>query len=100
MRMAWYSSRVANKGESTPTSVWMANSAASQGFLVVMHTTPVSLLLRLQQRTDQAAWGQFVRLYTPLFFHWAHRLGFEKDEAADLVQEVLMILVRQMPKFQ
>jgi RNA polymerase sigma-70 factor (ECF subfamily) len=65
-----------------------------------MHTTPVSLLERLRQPGAQEAWARFVRLYTPLLFYWAVRLGLQQSDAADLVQDVLMVLVRKLPEFQ
>jgi RNA polymerase sigma-70 factor (ECF subfamily) len=65
-----------------------------------MNTTSLSLLQRLQQPGDQAAWERFVKLYTPLLCHWARKLGLEGPDVADLVQEVCTILVRQMPTFR
>ena len=50
-----------------------------------MHTTPVSLLQRLRDSADQAAWGRFVRLYTPLLYSWARHVGLQEPDAADLV---------------
>jgi RNA polymerase sigma-70 factor (ECF subfamily) len=41
-----------------------------------------------------------VRLYTPLLFHWSRRLGLQDQDAADLVQDVLIVLVRKLPDFQ
>lgn len=64
-----------------------------------MHTTSVSLLERLRRTEDTAAWPRFVRLYTPLLFHWARRAGLPQEDAADLVQEVLLLLVRKLPTF-
>ena len=65
-----------------------------------MHTTSVSLLERLRQQSDAAAWERLVRLYTPLLMYWARRLGLQDQDAADLVQDVLIVLVRKMPEFQ
>ena len=64
-----------------------------------MDTTSVSLLERLRQPADQQAWERFVRLYTPLLYHWARRLGLSSEDAADLVQDVLARLVAQLPQF-
>jgi RNA polymerase sigma-70 factor (ECF subfamily) len=64
-----------------------------------MSTTPISLLERLRQPMDQAAWNRFVELYTPLLFYWARRLGLDADAAADLVQDVFVVLVRKLPEF-
>jgi RNA polymerase sigma-70 factor (ECF subfamily) len=64
-----------------------------------MHTTSVSLLERLRRPDDQAAWGRFVDLYAPLMFFWARRLGLQQQDAADLVQDVFLVLVRKLPEF-
>jgi RNA polymerase sigma-70 factor (ECF subfamily) len=63
-----------------------------------MHTTPASLLERLRQPDQQAAWNRFVALYTPLLYHWARRVGLSSSQAGDLVQEVLLLLVRKLPE--
>jgi RNA polymerase sigma-70 factor (ECF subfamily) len=67
----------------------------------LVNPTPVSLLERLRQPPAQAqeAWARFVRLYTPLLFAWAHRLGLQGADAADLVQDVAVLLVRKLPDF-
>jgi RNA polymerase sigma-70 factor (ECF subfamily) len=65
-----------------------------------MHTTPLSLLERLHSVADQAAWERFVQLYPPLLYYWAWRLGLHSQDAADLVQDVLTILVRKLPEFE
>jgi RNA polymerase sigma-70 factor (ECF subfamily) len=64
-----------------------------------MHTTPVSLLERLHEPADPAAWARFVDLYTPLLFHWARRTGMQEPDAADLIQDVFQILMRKLPEF-
>ena len=64
-----------------------------------MLTTPPSLLQRLHESPEQAAWEQFVEMYTPLFFSWTSRLRLNDNEAADLVQDVFAVLVEQLPNF-
>jgi RNA polymerase sigma-70 factor (ECF subfamily) len=65
-----------------------------------MNDTSASLLQRLRQPEDEAAWRQFVRLYAPLLYHWAwQRMGLQSQDAADLVQDVFVILVRKLPEF-
>jgi RNA polymerase sigma-70 factor, ECF subfamily len=59
----------------------------------------LTLLERLRQPGDDAAWGRFVELYTPLLFAWARRCGASEHDAADLVQEVFVILVQTLPSF-
>ncbi len=65
-----------------------------------MDTTSVSLLERLRQPAQQDAWARFVELYTPLIYYWARRVGLASEEAADLVQDVLTVLVQKLPEFQ
>src|SRR5258708_3966903 len=64
-----------------------------------MHTTSASLLERLRQPDAADAWRRFVRLYTPLLYYWARGLGLPTHDAADLVQEVLVVLVHKLPEF-
>ena len=65
-----------------------------------MDSTPVSLLERLRRPAEQAAWERFVRLYTPLLCQWARRLGLRGADAADLVQDVFVVLVQKLPEFR
>ena len=68
-----------------------------------MHTTPGSLLQRLQRPDDQEdrgrAWERFVQLYTPFIYSWARRMRVPRQEAIDLVQDVLTLLVEKLPDF-
>jgi RNA polymerase sigma-70 factor (ECF subfamily) len=65
-----------------------------------MNSTSSSLLEQLRQPDATEAWDRFVQLYTPLLYHWARGAGLRREDAADLVQEVLVLLVRKMPEFQ
>jgi RNA polymerase sigma-70 factor, ECF subfamily len=64
-----------------------------------MDTTSASLLQRLRQQPAAGTWERFVSLYTPLLLHWARRLGLQDQDAADLVQDVFVVLVRKLPEF-
>jgi RNA polymerase sigma-70 factor, ECF subfamily len=64
-----------------------------------MNTTPVSLLERLRQPADSAAWERFVDLYTPLLLRWARNAGLQESDAADLIQDVFQIALRKLPEF-
>lgn len=75
-----------------------STSATAQARLMI--ETSLSLLERLRCPTDQHAWQRFVELYTPLLFSWARRIGLQTHDAADLVQEVLTLLVKKLPEFQ
>jgi RNA polymerase sigma-70 factor (ECF subfamily) len=66
-----------------------------------MLTTSYSLLDRLRQPDeDGEAWDRFVRLYTPLLFHWARRWGLQAADAGDAIQDVLLVLLRELPVYQ
>ncbi|HVA51321.1 MAG TPA: sigma-70 family RNA polymerase sigma factor [Pirellulales bacterium] len=64
-----------------------------------MDTTPISLLQRVRQPDDTDAWRRLVELTTPLLFAWAYRAGLRDHDAADLVQDVLAVLVDKLPTF-
>ena len=49
-----------------------------------MEKTPGSLLERLREGGSQESWDTFVRLFTPMIYGWARRVGLEADGAADL----------------
>jgi RNA polymerase sigma-70 factor (ECF subfamily) len=51
--------------------------------------TRASLLARLRDPRDAAAWGEFVDLYAPLVYGYARRQGLQDADAADLCQDVL-----------
>ena len=55
-------------------------------------TTNVELISRLTNTQDQRAWAEFVKLYEPLLFNTARKLGLSQNDAVDAVQEVLVHL--------
>ena len=65
-----------------------------------MLSTHPTLLDRLRRDNDRRAWDRFVDLYSPLLFEWARRNGVPSNDAADLVQNVLVLLLRQIPSFE
>lgn len=65
-----------------------------------MQPTPATLLEQVRHAHNQAAWEQFVRLYTPLLLNLARRLRLQEADTADMVQEVFVALVQAMPHFQ
>jgi RNA polymerase sigma-70 factor (ECF subfamily) len=64
-----------------------------------MDTTSASLLQRLRRPDAREDWDRFVRLYSPIAYEWACRLGLQESDAADLVQEVFAVLVQKLPEF-
>src|SRR5262249_10464298 len=49
---------------------------------------------RLRDPRDHEAWTEFVGLYGPLMFQFARRRLPQDDDAADVVQEVLAVIMR------
>jgi RNA polymerase sigma-70 factor (ECF subfamily) len=62
--------------------------------------TSISLLDRLREQPDSTGWQRLVDLYTPLIRGWLRRHGLPPQEADDLVQEVLTVVVRRLPEFR
>jgi len=62
--------------------------------------TSASLLERLRTAPDEAAWRQLDDLYRPLIHRWLVRDPGLRGEADDVVQEVMSVLVRELPGFQ
>jgi RNA polymerase sigma-70 factor (ECF subfamily) len=51
--------------------------------------TRASLLVRLRDPRDEAAWREFLDLYAPLLYHYARKQGLQDADAVDLSQEVV-----------
>jgi RNA polymerase sigma-70 factor (ECF subfamily) len=64
-----------------------------------MTRTPTSLLERLRQPFDPEAWAHFVSLYAPLIYAWGRHAGLQDQDAADLVQDVFVTLIKVLPTF-
>lgn len=58
--------------------------------------TRASLILRLPNAADVAAWDEFVAVYRPLVFRAARRQGLQANDAEDLVQEVFSAVAKQI----
>ena len=65
-----------------------------------MLSTSITLFERLRQPDNHEAWDRFVDLYTPLLLYWARQRGLQETDAADLAQEVLLIVCQQLPTFE
>ncbi len=62
--------------------------------------TRASLLLRLRDPRDEAAWKEFVDLYGPLVYAYARKQGLQDADAADLGQEVLRGVVTSVSRLE
>lgn len=64
-----------------------------------MISTHSSLLLRLRTPHDVEAWSRFVHLYAPMIHRWVRRLSVEENQADDLVQDILLVMVEKVSEF-
>jgi RNA polymerase sigma-70 factor, ECF subfamily len=64
-----------------------------------MPETSVSLLERLRSGPDPASWERLIAVYTPWITNWLGRQGLSGADAEDVVQEVMAVLVRELPAF-
>jgi len=66
-----------------------------------MKTTSVSLLERLRTASpDKSDWMRVQEIYLPLIRRWLARVPGLGDEADDLAQEILVVMVREIPRFE
>lgn len=65
-----------------------------------MLETSLSLLDRLRESSDDADWTRLVEAYSPLLRAWVLRADVQAADADDLVQEVLLVVHRELPAFQ
>jgi RNA polymerase sigma-70 factor (ECF subfamily) len=65
-----------------------------------MADTSVSLLERLCLQPDESSWKRFVDLYTPLIRGWLRHYSVKEEDAEDLTQEVMAVVVRDLTHFQ
>ena len=56
--------------------------------------TRASLILRIADRGDNQAWGEFVRLYQPAIYQLACRRGLQHADAEELAQEAMLAVSR------
>jgi RNA polymerase sigma-70 factor (ECF subfamily) len=64
-----------------------------------MGSTSVSLIGRLGNLKDAAAWREFEARYTPRLLAWCRGKGLQHADAKDVTQEVLLRVARRMQTF-
>lgn len=62
--------------------------------------THLSLLARVQETTFGSSWNEFSAMYDGLIQGWLHRQGVQPQDADDIRQEVMTIVLRQIGKFE
>ena len=63
-------------------------------------TTRPTLLLRVRNPGDRAAWGEFHQTYSELIIRYCRKRGLTPSDAEDIRQTVLMSLAAALPKFE
>jgi RNA polymerase sigma-70 factor (ECF subfamily) len=61
--------------------------------------TRASLILRLPDAADVAAWDEVLTIYGPLVYRLALRQGLQQTDAEDLVQEVFTAIARSVSRW-
>jgi RNA polymerase sigma factor (sigma-70 family) len=61
--------------------------------------TSASLLERLRTSPNEASWRRLDDLYRPLIRRWLLRDASLGEEVEDVVQEIMSVLVRELPDF-
>ncbi|MFO0818299.1 MAG: sigma-70 family RNA polymerase sigma factor [Pirellulales bacterium] len=67
--------------------------------MAVLPETRSSLLLRLRDAGDVAAWDELLEIYGPLVYRLARGRGLQPADADDLVQEVFGAVARAIAKW-
>jgi RNA polymerase sigma-70 factor (ECF subfamily) len=62
--------------------------------------TRASLIVKLRDPADSAAWREFVALYEPLVLQLARRKGLQDADARDLCQEVFRVVAGAVERWE
>lgn len=61
--------------------------------------TRPSLLFRIRNDRDEAAWSLFLDTYAPVVYRYCRRRGLQDSDAADVTQEVMTQIARSVSGF-
>jgi RNA polymerase sigma-70 factor (ECF subfamily) len=62
--------------------------------------TRLSLIVRLKDRQDREAWGEFLEIYRPLVYRLALGKGLQHADAEDVVQQVFGSVARAVDRWR
>ena len=62
--------------------------------------TSLSLLDQLGNKAEGDSWERLVELYSPLLRSWMRRYEVQEADIDDLVQDVLLVLIDELPAFR
>ncbi len=65
-----------------------------------MEDTRSSLLSRIRDFNAATGWVEFDRLYRPLLYRYAARLGMNPEESEEITQQVMEVLVSRIATFE
>ncbi|MBX3437255.1 MAG: sigma-70 family RNA polymerase sigma factor [Planctomycetaceae bacterium] len=65
-----------------------------------MPVTRNSLILRVAEGGDAMSWEEFVAIYQPFLHNVVRRTGMNDHDACDIVQDVFLMLLRTLPRFE
>lgn len=65
-----------------------------------MDTTRPSLLLRIRNRADGAAWVEFDAIYRPMLMQYARSRGLDAAVSEDVVQECMTSIHQNIDRFE
>lgn len=65
-----------------------------------MDTTRISLLLRIRDRNDSAAWSQFDAIYRPMLRRFVRAAGLDRAATDDVVQDCMVAIHRHIDTFE
>lgn len=61
--------------------------------------TRLTLIVRLKDRDDQEAWGEFLEIYQPLVYRLAVAKGLQHADAEDVAQQVFESVARAVDRW-
>lgn len=62
--------------------------------------TRQTLIAKIRNQHDEAAWDDFVNFYRPYIFSVISKMGVDNRAADDVVQKVIMTLWKKLPDFE
>lgn len=62
--------------------------------------TSDSLLIRVSDLNDRAAWERFVAIYRPVVYRIGRRAGLQDSDAEDLAQQVMESVAKAIPNWE
>ena len=87
------------RSEHVAAQRWLVPTAL-QLTVDIMNETSLSLLDRLRDSPESNTWDRLAEIYTPLIRSWLRKYGVQPPDADDLLQEVLLAVSKDLPRFE